>query len=86
MNSEVNDIILRSGLLGERLCNLCTCMKFGTQIDFGLLNSNLPGAKTGSQWGRHIGQFKMAATEKHIFPISSQQEVIDYQKSTFPWF
>ena len=43
-------------------------MKFGTRLDFGLLNSNLLGAETIYQWGRHIGRFKMAATEKKKNP------------------
>jgi len=42
-------------------------MKFGKQIHFDLLDSNLPGAKADFYWGRHIGRFEMAAIKKHIF-------------------
>jgi len=41
-------------------------MKFGMLIDFPMLYPNMPGAKTNSEWCRHLGRFKMVAREKLI--------------------
>ena len=61
-------------------------MKIGTLVVFDMLNPNLPGAKAYSQWRRHIGQFKMAAEQKPIFPNSAQKSHTVTNKSTFLGF
>ena len=49
-------------------------MKFGAQVDFDMLNSDLPGTQADFQWGRHIGRFKMADIEKHIFTFLAHKK------------
>ena len=65
---------VRGILRGDR-AKLTKIMKFGTLIVFDMLNPNLPGTKANFQWGRHIGEFKMAAIQKQIFFITRQEKV-----------
>lgn len=59
--------------------DLSTSIEFCELVVFDLLNSDLTGTKVNVQWNRHIGQLKMAATQKLIVTLLANQKLYTYK-------
>ena len=65
------------GYRWEKVCaDVFTSMKMCSEIHWGLLSANLPGAKANFQQGCLIGLFKMAATRKQLNFVTGLKKCI----------